>query len=407
MLASRRHFRFVTLMCGALFIYVVALIFSLPALFFFCACLLAQPAVSYFLAAYGLRAIRGERRLPARLWPGEKVDVELRLRLESPLPKCLLRIDEQLPDGLAGDPRHPPGAVVPMLWSDPHVHRYPLLAVHRGLYRLPPLRCTAVDAYDLFTASREVGPGDELLVYPATVPVKNHALHEPSMRGQIRRRRPVSDGTDFRATREYRPGDPLRRIHWRSTARRGEPIVMEFEEPASLDLFMVLDAGPAGVVGEGKRTNFETGVTLVASLIEHELERGNAIGVLVEAEARLLLPLTDQRHRQLAFFEALATVEPVCERSFATVLATAEGDLPEGAQVVLVTGDPDLAIGDSVRRLLGRQHPVALCYLDHRGYPGADGAETGARFIAAMRQLGAAVFAIRPGAIAEGLAAPL
>lgn len=407
MLASRRHFRFVTLMCGAVFIYAVALIFSLPALYFFCACLLVLPAVSYCLAAFGLGRIKGERRLPARLWPGDKVDVELRLQLESFFPKCLLRIDEQLPVGLAGDPRQPPGCVVPMLWGDTHVYRYPLTAVHRGRYRLPALRCTALDTFDLFAASREVGPADELLVYPATVPLRDHALHSPTLVGQIRRRRPSSDGTDFRATREYRPGDELRRIHWRSTARRGTPIVMEFEEPASLDMFVILDASTGSLVGEGKVTNFETGVTLAASIVEHELDRGNAVGLLCQSEQRLHLPLTDERHRLLEFFEALALVEADCPEPFARTLAGALDDVPSGVEVLIISGSEDTALVASVQRLLQRQHPVALAWLDPRGYPGIENGAAGEALLQAVKSVGGLPFRVRRGRIAAGLAEPL
>jgi uncharacterized protein (DUF58 family) len=51
-------------------------------------------------------------------------------------------------------------------------------------------------------------------------------------------------GTEIFGVREYRPGDPLRRIHWRSTARRGELIVREFEPPAVQNLGIFCDPNP-------------------------------------------------------------------------------------------------------------------------------------------------------------------
>ncbi|HET7467646.1 MAG TPA: DUF58 domain-containing protein [Candidatus Dormibacteraeota bacterium] len=54
-------------------------------------------------------------------------------------------------------------------------------------------------------------------------------------------------GTEIFGVREYRPGDPLRRIHWRSTARRGELIVREFEPPGVQNLGIFLDPNPASV----------------------------------------------------------------------------------------------------------------------------------------------------------------
>ena len=52
-------------------------------------------------------------------------------------------------------------------------------------------------------------------------------------------------GTEIFGVREYRPGDTLRRIHWRSTARRGELVVREFEPPGVQNLGVFLDPNPA------------------------------------------------------------------------------------------------------------------------------------------------------------------
>ena len=54
----------------------------------------------------------------------------------------------------------------------------------------------------------------------------------------------AGSGTEIFGVREYRPGDPLRRIHWRSTARRGELIVREFEPPGVQNLGIFLDPSP-------------------------------------------------------------------------------------------------------------------------------------------------------------------
>ncbi len=51
-------------------------------------------------------------------------------------------------------------------------------------------------------------------------------------------------GTEVFGVRPYQPGDPLRRIHWRTTARRGELIVREFEPPGVQNLGIFLDPNP-------------------------------------------------------------------------------------------------------------------------------------------------------------------
>jgi len=96
----------------------------------------------------------------------------------------------------------------------------------RGLYRAASVRLVSEWPLGLFRASVDLDPVDEVVVYPRPLggeggdggaggeegaPAAAEGMMQPS------------------SLREYRPGDPLRRIHWRSMARRGEPVVAVWE----------------------------------------------------------------------------------------------------------------------------------------------------------------------------------
>src|SRR5437016_13423600 len=83
------------------------------------------------------------------------------------------------------------------------------------------------------------------------------------------------EGSEFYGIREYHPGDPLRRVHWRSSARMGRLAVVEYEHDVSVDLTLVLDARRGSDVGFGSETALEMAVTVAASLARLVLERGN------------------------------------------------------------------------------------------------------------------------------------
>ncbi|MBI5832902.1 MAG: DUF58 domain-containing protein [Armatimonadetes bacterium] len=462
MLAGRRSTRFVTVMFGALFIFLVALLFRLPNLFFMASVLVAAPVVSYAFASMGLRTVRAERRVPARLWPGERSEIELRVVNDAKLPKALLLIDEELPPGLEGDHEQPPNCVVPMLWGEPFCYRYPITARVRGRYRLPAVQATAVDTFDLFGAHRAVGPADEVIVYPETVQLSADTLTGTKLVAAVSDHR-THDGTDFRHTREYRPGDDLRRIHWPSTARLGKPIVVEYEEPTSSNLFIVLDASPDAVLGTDRDTTFETGVTLAASLIRHELEHGSAVGLFVDADPPILLPLTDDRQALLEFFERLAVVEPNATRPFAETLLAAGELAPAGTRMFAISSAPwperrhveaavesepegptrgqkigrflyELFVGPiaeepavvadplmdafeqgrppaeggavlaALTELARRRRSISLAYLDPRGYRGVPADVVPSMgFIGAAKATGASAFMVARGAVAAGL----
>jgi uncharacterized protein (DUF58 family) len=62
--------------------------------------------------------------------------------------------------------------------------------------------------------------------------------------------RPAAVGDVVRGVRDYVPGDPVRRVHWLSSARRGDLVVKEVEDPAAPRLIVALDLGGGGLAGE-------------------------------------------------------------------------------------------------------------------------------------------------------------
>jgi uncharacterized protein (DUF58 family) len=84
--------------------------------------------------------------------------------------------------------------------------------------------------------------------------------------GESLARSAAASGEDDVAIREYRYGDDLRRVHWRSTARRGELMVRRDEQPRQLRATVLLDARRDAHRGEGAAASFEWGVVAAASV---------------------------------------------------------------------------------------------------------------------------------------------
>lgn len=73
----------------------------------------------------------------------------------------------------------------------------------------------------------------------------------------------VGDSEEFLALRDYRPGDPLQRIHWKSYARTGKPVVKEYQDEFFERHALVLDTGGS----RGEDAAFEDAVALAASFV--------------------------------------------------------------------------------------------------------------------------------------------
>jgi uncharacterized protein (DUF58 family) len=137
-------------------------------------------------------------------------------------------------------------------------------ALHRGRLSIASVAVARSDPLGLVRrlTQSNVAPGD-ICVLP-----KRYRLPHLTLPG-ARRYQPgglpqgvsVGDSEEFLGLREYRPGDALQRIHWRSFARLGEPVVREFQDEFVARYALVLDT----FVARGEEEAFEEAVAVAAS----------------------------------------------------------------------------------------------------------------------------------------------
>jgi uncharacterized protein (DUF58 family) len=115
--------------------------------------------------------------------------------------------------------------------------------VQRGIYPLGTVTLSTGFPFGLFRKERDVELPGELVVWPRT----DRRVREPSVGGgRMRRAGFASQGAlgargEYRSLRAYRSGDDPRDIHWRSTARFGEPVMREYERDGSETRWICLD----------------------------------------------------------------------------------------------------------------------------------------------------------------------
>jgi uncharacterized protein (DUF58 family) len=147
---------------------------------------------------------------------------------------------------------------------------YNVRAEVRGRFEIGPLVVRLHDPFGLCELTRSFTAVAQLTVVPHTVSLPNVRLaSEHAGNGDSRARSVAVHGEDDVATREYRYGDDLRRVHWRSTARAGELMVRREEQPWETQATIVLDSRRQGHRGEGPTSSFEWAVSAAASVALH------------------------------------------------------------------------------------------------------------------------------------------
>lgn len=162
---------------------------------------------------------------------------------------------------------------------------YSLRSQVRGRYEIGPLTLRLADAFGLCELARSFTATDPLIVVPRTwplAPVRAGGLWATTGDSVVRTL--AATGEDDVSTREYRHGDDLRRVHWRSTARRGELMVRTDEQPRQMRATVLLDSREVGHRGEGPASSFEWAISAAASAAV--LLSGSGYGVRILTDSR-------------------------------------------------------------------------------------------------------------------------
>lgn len=138
----------------------------------------------------------------------------------------------------------------------------------RGRWRLAPVSVTALDPFRVMRTTRTVDPRASLVVGPEVLPIPPSSLRSNREEGRLAQSR-AADNVDA-MVREWRPGDPQRRVHWRQTAKRGQMMVRQEANPASDDDLVVVDtAAAAGSDREAQDRLARAACSLVRALAGH------------------------------------------------------------------------------------------------------------------------------------------
>jgi uncharacterized protein (DUF58 family) len=314
-------------------------------------------------AALWVRLLRKPMHLRRSLWRGEhlagdEVPVHLELSVEGALPATSLVVRERIARLGERD--------TTLRRSEGALHgSYVLESVPRGRY---PIESSEVVLEDPFALERDAIPlthAEALLVYPRLVELErvfsDLGGQTPGGRRLLLRR---MTGFELHSVREYEQGESLRRVHWPSTARRGELMVKELEDAPRDESAILLDAEGSIVVGEPPDSSFELQVRAAGSILRAHARRGRRSSLIVNSRVRAYQRVHSFDGDWRLALELLAAVEPDGHVPAATLLADETGPAARALELTLVTASlSGRLVERMLQRTLGHQ-AGALVYVD-------------------------------------------
>ena len=276
---------------------------------------------------------------------------------------------------------------------------------NRGYYQFGPAIVETGDLFGLFKKFRAVGQADHALIYPRVLEISRYDIASRRPAGPVRiTTRLFEDPLLVASVREYHPGDPLRTIHWKATARTGVLQTKVFEPTRVVGATIVLDFDESryGTDPIGRAWS-ELAVTLAASAAWHVYGKREKVGLVTngadaatrmkfdnaEVETSRRREALDRRgpsarpepavglqvetrraaEQALRIFEALARIELSTNYPLERLLADFAPRLARDARLVLVTHRVDAELASVLEHVRDGGFLVfVLCVSDGRAY---------------------------------------
>lgn len=196
--------------------------------------------------------------------------------------------------------------------------RFTIEPTRRGRLELEAALVSKSDPLGMINRNFTLERKDSTLILPKLYPLPPIVLpgsrkHQP---GGVSLASSVGDSEEFHALRDYRPGDPLKHIHWKSWAKTGTPVVKEYQEEYFIRYALILDTF-SHAVGEPV---FEEAVSLAASIVHTMHDRDSLLDLMfVGPKAYCFTSGRSLGHRE-KMLEILAAVDVCLDQDFDALL---------------------------------------------------------------------------------------
>jgi uncharacterized protein (DUF58 family) len=328
----------------------------------------------------------GERLSERRAFPGESVTLEVSLanRKWLPLPWYEWRL--AVADAIHVEHESLSAAAVPGMswivrtgalgWYERRTWRLNVRSEDRGYHAIGPGTVRSADIFGLFPRGLEQPAREHLLVFPRVFGLPELGLPADRPFGERKgTTRLYEDPLRIAGLREYRPGDSLRRIDWKATARSGDLQSRVYDPAATEQLYVLLNIDTMEHSWEGYlKDELERAVSVAASVAVWAAEQRYAVGLLAngaypDADRPIRVPPSRSREQITRILEALAVVQPLTLGDLAAAIRKESGRIPAGSTLVVVASLLPPALAGVLARLHAEGNKVHVLATSRRAEP--------------------------------------
>lgn len=221
--------------------------------------------------------------------------------------------------------------------------KYRCQCPRRGRYEIGPFSIYLFDPWGIFFFKKTFFLYSELYVYPRTFRIpKFPALTKGAVPWfGIETSHVSGDEHEFYGIREYKPGDPIRKIHWLSTARKNKLIVKQFQHQVFYRASIIFNLDKDKNFGEGKESVAEYIIKIAASVAKHFVERDVSVEIIAHIGEIAHIPFNKGPEHLEDIFRALTVARPESRISMGELLQEFSDYIPNDSSLIVIMLDED------------------------------------------------------------------
>ena len=312
--------------------------------FFFAYFLLSVTVVSsaWLLLTYFTARLQLSRKMISRVTEGDTLEVTAQIENRGFLPVFNLVLVDNFSCSQAGQGKKSFFVSYLGLKFSGKI-KYDYLCFKRGEYKMGPFAVYFFDPLNLFFFKRAYHVYSPVIVYPQIFKIEKFFPLSRSVLPWfgIETARSSGDDDEFYGVREYKDGEPVKRIHWASSARKNKLIVKQFQRQSYFGATIIFNLEKAKNAGEGKESVAEYIIKIAASVAHYLTERGVSIALLAHVGEIVYLPFNKGREHLENILRILAAAQAESGISLREVFEAYAGYIPNDSSLVAVLSDQD------------------------------------------------------------------
>ncbi|HSM25456.1 MAG TPA: DUF58 domain-containing protein [Anaerolineaceae bacterium] len=265
------------------------------------------------------------------------------------------------------------------------------ILTRRGSFNLGPTKLRSGDPFGMFLSEKTIPNEKHLLVLPHII--KINKFYNPSgyIQGGKSIRQKSLEATSFASgVREYQSGDPLNRIHWKSSAKRNKFMVKEFDQDPQADIWIVIDGYEENNFEDIEKeetqfadtfwaikkkspfklpkSTFEYAVSCAASLSSFYILEEKNVGLMCADNVLTVLPPEKGSRQEGKLLETMAFLQGKGSKQINEIIESSGNQIMRGSTVVIITSAPIPEIQLCIEILLRRRLKPIIIHINKESF---------------------------------------